>query len=90
MFPFAPQKENLKPLTCHSDKMFYPTPVLIQNKADGLLHVNCIDPERGDVCGASNPAHFPLGVNVSPYGRFSLISVPPALSKVIFRDCLTS
>ena len=69
-----------------SRKMFYPSPVRIQRKDDGLLQVNCIGSIGGDFCGASNPANFPVGVNVSPYGRFSLISFPPALSKVLFRN----
>lgn len=86
----TPEGESKAPEVSHGGKMFYPCPVLIQGKADGLLHVNCIDPVRGDVCGASSPPHFPVGVNVSPDGRFSRISFPPALSKVVFRERLTS
>lgn len=86
----TPEGESKAPEVSQGGKMFYSCPVLIQRKADGLLHVNCIDPVRGDVCGASSPAQFPVGVNVLPDGRFSIISFPPALSRVVFRDRVTS
>lgn len=81
--------EHKAPEVKQSRKMFYPSPVLIQRKDGGLLWVNCMGSIGRDFCGASNPANFPVGVSVSPYGRFSLISFPPALAKAVLRNCLT-
>lgn len=81
-------EEPKAPEVRQSRKMFCPSPILIQRKANGLPWVNCIGPTGRDFCGASNSADFPVGVNVSPYGRFYLISFLRALSKVIFGNCL--
>lgn len=43
----TPEGEPKAPEVSQSGKMFYPSPVLIQRKADGLLCANCIDPVRG-------------------------------------------
>lgn len=66
----TPEGDPRAPEVTQSGKMFYPPPALIQRKADGVLQVNCIDPVGGDVCGTSNPAHFPVGVNVTRWQIF--------------------
>lgn len=57
----TPEGEPKAPDVPQSGKMFYRTPVLTQNKADGLLHINCIGSREGTCLWGFQSCPFPSG-----------------------------